>query len=278
MGMFTGPASKIDLGALPTLWTLTGPIYIVGGLLFGIATFRAGILPRWAGVLLAVGTAWPPSPHCSPTRLSRRSRCRWVWPWPGWDMRCWQNGRPADDRGTGQRASDRARPHRARPAYPSSHRRISLTAGVLYLLTFVSIPTLALYGPVKGAHYVIGSGPDTAAIVGGLLEIIVALAGIGTAVVLFPMLKKQNESARAGPRRRPDPGIRHHLRRRGVPPVDRDLAKDGAGADALVTSHTLVALYDRIFLLGQSFMPADMRPAAGLPAVPVAPRAPTPFP
>ena len=60
MGMFIGPASKFDLGALPTLWTLTGPIYILGGLLFGIATFRAGILPRWAGVLLAVGTVLAP--------------------------------------------------------------------------------------------------------------------------------------------------------------------------------------------------------------------------
>jgi hypothetical protein len=34
------------------------------------------------------------------------------------------------------------------------------------------------------------------------------------------------------------------------------LHKEGAGSSALVTSHTLVALYDRIFLLGQSFMPA----------------------
>ena len=60
MGMLVGPASKFDLGVLPTLWTLTGPIYILGGLLFGIGTFRAGILPRWAGVLLAVGTCMAP--------------------------------------------------------------------------------------------------------------------------------------------------------------------------------------------------------------------------
>jgi hypothetical protein len=59
-----------------------------------------------------------------------------------------------------------------------------LTAGIFYLLTFVSVPTLALYRPVKGANYVLGSGPDTAAIVGGILEIVVAVAGIGTAVVL----------------------------------------------------------------------------------------------
>ena len=60
MGMLVGPAAKMDLGALPTLWTLTAPIYIVGGLAFGIATFRAGILARWAGVLLAIGTALAP--------------------------------------------------------------------------------------------------------------------------------------------------------------------------------------------------------------------------
>ena len=61
LGMFTGSASAVDLGALPLLWTLTGPIYILGGLLFGIATFRAGILPRWAGILLAAGTVLGPA-------------------------------------------------------------------------------------------------------------------------------------------------------------------------------------------------------------------------
>jgi hypothetical protein len=60
MGMFNGAASKVSLGALPTLWTLTAPIYILGGLLFGIATFRAGILSRGAGILLAVGTVLAP--------------------------------------------------------------------------------------------------------------------------------------------------------------------------------------------------------------------------
>ena len=60
MGLFGGPAGTLDLGPLPLVWTLSGPIYILGGLLFGAATFRAGILPRWAGALLAVGTAIGP--------------------------------------------------------------------------------------------------------------------------------------------------------------------------------------------------------------------------
>jgi hypothetical protein len=60
LGMFNGTPGGLDLGALPTLWTITGPLYILGGLLFGVATFRARLLPRWAGVLLAVGTAMGP--------------------------------------------------------------------------------------------------------------------------------------------------------------------------------------------------------------------------
>ncbi len=55
MGVLASSASAMNLGVLPTLWTLTGPLYMFGGLLFGIATFRAHILPRWAGVLLALG-------------------------------------------------------------------------------------------------------------------------------------------------------------------------------------------------------------------------------
>jgi hypothetical protein len=69
LGMFTGTASEIDLGALPIVWTISGPIYILGGLLFGIATFRAGILPRWAGILLAVGTTIGPVAILFPPEL-----------------------------------------------------------------------------------------------------------------------------------------------------------------------------------------------------------------
>jgi hypothetical protein len=60
MGMLNGSAMAMNLGALPTVWTLTAPMYMLGGLLFGIATFRAGILSRWAAGLLAVGTALAP--------------------------------------------------------------------------------------------------------------------------------------------------------------------------------------------------------------------------
>jgi hypothetical protein len=60
MGMFNGPAGTFNLGVLPTVWTLTAPVYILGGLLFGVATFRAAILPRWAGALLTLSTLLAP--------------------------------------------------------------------------------------------------------------------------------------------------------------------------------------------------------------------------
>jgi hypothetical protein len=60
LGMFTGSAGEVDLGVLPVLWMLTAPLYIFGGLLFGLATFRASILPRWAGALLAIGVVIAP--------------------------------------------------------------------------------------------------------------------------------------------------------------------------------------------------------------------------
>jgi hypothetical protein len=138
----------------------------------------------------------------------------------------------------------------------NSTRRIALVAGVFYLLTFVSIPTLALYGSIHDPNYILGPGPDTAVIIGGILEIIVALAGIGTAVALYPVLKKQNEGVALGL-------VGSRVLEAGTIFAGVafllsvvTLRQAGAGADALVTGHALVALYDRIFLIGQSFMPA----------------------
>jgi len=138
----------------------------------------------------------------------------------------------------------------------TSHRKTSLIAGILYLLTFVSIPTLAIYGPVKSANYILSVGPDTSAILGGLLEIIVALAGIATSVVLFRILKKQNETLALGL-------VAARILESSTIFIGVafllsivTLRQTGAGTDALSISHTLAILYDRIFLLGQSFMPA----------------------
>src|SRR5437899_10311797 len=135
-------------------------------------------------------------------------------------------------------------------------RKTALVAGALYLLTFVSIPTLALYGPVRDPNFIVGPGPDSGVLFGGILEIIVALAGIGTAVALFPVVKRQNEGVAlgfVGSRVLEAAGIFASV---ACLLTVVTLRQEGAGASALVTSHALVALYDRLFLITQSFIPA----------------------
>ena len=60
LGMFSSVPSEINLGVLPTLWNISGFMYILGPLLFGIAIFRARVLPRWAGALLVLGAVLIP--------------------------------------------------------------------------------------------------------------------------------------------------------------------------------------------------------------------------
>jgi len=60
IGVVTGASSEISLGALPLAYMVAGIAgYALGGLLFGIAIFRARVLPRWAGGLLAVSIILP---------------------------------------------------------------------------------------------------------------------------------------------------------------------------------------------------------------------------
>lgn len=142
------------------------------------------------------------------------------------------------------------------PVRMGSQRWTSLVAGALYLFTFVSIPTLALYGPIHEPNYISGTGADKAIIIGNILEIIVALTGIGTAVVLYPVLKMQNEglalglvSSRILEAATIFMGVMFLL-------TVVALKQSAAGSQALVISNTLVTMYDRMFLIGQSFMPA----------------------
>ncbi|MDQ7905055.1 DUF4386 domain-containing protein [Phytohabitans sp. ZYX-F-186] len=135
-------------------------------------------------------------------------------------------------------------------------RRTALVAGVLYLLTFASIPTLALYGPVREPDYIAGPGPDTGVIWGGVLEMIVALACIGTAVVLYPVLKRHDEGLALG-----FVGVRVLEAATIVAGIVTlmsvvTLRQAGVGPEGLVTGQALIALRDWTFLLGQGFLPA----------------------
>jgi hypothetical protein len=139
-------------------------------------------------------------------------------------------------------------------------RRTSLTAGVLYLITFVSIPTLALYKPVKDSvgTFLLGAGSDTGVTWAALSEVVVGLAGIATALVLFPVIKRQSETAALAL-------ITARLLETilifvGVVSMLTilTLRSGGAGADStslVTTGHSLVAVYKWTFLLSQSLAP-----------------------
>ena len=71
LGIAAGRASDVNLGALPTLFAIAGILYVLGGLLFGIALHRARILPRWPAVLLAVGSALTPAAALFPHQIQR---------------------------------------------------------------------------------------------------------------------------------------------------------------------------------------------------------------
>jgi hypothetical protein len=71
LGVASGRASAVNLGALPALYALVGVSYMLGGLVFGIATLRAGILPRWAAGLLAVAAALTPAAALLPHEIQR---------------------------------------------------------------------------------------------------------------------------------------------------------------------------------------------------------------
>jgi hypothetical protein len=81
-----------------------------------------------------------------------------------------------------------------------STRRIAFIVGVLFILTFItSIAGAFAYGPVlSDSHYVISTGADTRVFLGAFLELLLIITNIGCAVVLFPLLKRQNEALALG--------------------------------------------------------------------------------
>lgn len=139
-------------------------------------------------------------------------------------------------------------------ARSAAERKVFLAAGIFYLLTFVSIPTLSLYAPLHKPGYMLQPGNDNPVIVGGLLEIIVALSGIATAVILYPLLKKYGNRLALG--LVASRILEASTMFAGVAFLLTVVSLHQQGAGAQVTSQALVTLYDRIFLLGQGCIPA----------------------
>ena len=90
----------------------------------------------------------------------------------------------------------------ASPSFPQTpeQRRIALIAGVFFAITFLaSIPALLLYEPLlKHSGYVLGAGADTRVALGAVLEVALIVANIATAVVLYPIVRRQSQSVSLG--------------------------------------------------------------------------------
>jgi hypothetical protein len=139
-------------------------------------------------------------------------------------------------------------------------RRTASLAGWLFIVTFVaSIPAFFIcYKPLLDhPNYIVGTGTDSRIALGALLEMIVIIANIGTAVVLFPILKRQNESlalgyvtARVVESVFIGAGI---LSLMAVVTLRQDVG--AAGGDSLVIAgRSLVAIHDWTFLLGPGWV------------------------
>lgn len=140
----------------------------------------------------------------------------------------------------------------------TSARKTALAVGVLFLLTFItSIGAVFAYGPIlSDANYITGSGSDNRVFLGAFLELVLIVTNIGCAVVLFPLLKRQNEGLVLGyVAERIVEGVFILIGLLSLLAIVT-LREQAAGADAatLVTiGKTLRAIHDWTFLLGPSF-------------------------
>jgi hypothetical protein len=144
-------------------------------------------------------------------------------------------------------------------AIDPSDRRAARIAGVLFILTFVTaIGARILFDPVRNdLDYVVGAGADTRVFLGATLELLLIITNIGTAVVLFPILRRQNETLALG-------YVAARLVECTFIAVGLlsllavvTLREDVAGTDAdslLLAGQSLVAIYDWTFLFGPGFV------------------------
>lgn len=140
-------------------------------------------------------------------------------------------------------------------------RRTARIAGVWFVITFVvSIPAVLLYGPLLNhVDYVLSTGAHTRIELGAFLEIVLVIANIATAVVLFPILRRQSESIALG--YVAERIVESTIIAVGIVSVlalltlQQDVGGPGAANAATLTvaGRSLVAVHDWTFLLGPSF-------------------------
>ena len=141
-------------------------------------------------------------------------------------------------------------------------RRTAVVAGVLFIITFVvSIPAaLLLYTPVlDNAKYIVGAGAaDNRIAFGALLEIILIVANIGSAVVLFPILKRQSEKLALGyvTARLVESGFIAVgiLSLMAIVTLRHDIGGTADAGSLVAIGASLIAIHDWTFLLGPGWV------------------------
>jgi hypothetical protein len=141
-------------------------------------------------------------------------------------------------------------------------RKVSLITGVAFIITFAaSIPAaFYFYAPVlDNADYILGAGADTRIGWGALLEVILVVANVATAVALFPVVKRQNEgvalgyvAARTFESAMIAVGVIAML---AVVTMRQELAGAADAAGSVALGQSLVAIHDWTFLLGPGILP-----------------------
>ena len=138
-------------------------------------------------------------------------------------------------------------------------RKPGRIAGLWFIGTFVfSIPAVLLYDPVlNNADYILGSGFDARIAVGALLEILLAICNIATAVVFFPVLKRVNESVALGyvASRTVESMliVAGLISLMSVVTLRDDLGATADSASLKIAGQSLVAFHDWTFTLGPQF-------------------------
>jgi len=132
-------------------------------------------------------------------------------------------------------------------------RNHARAAGIFYLITFAaSLPAFALIGSAVNPDLTVAGGHDTQLLSAGFLDFITALAGAGSAVALFPVLKRQNQSLALG-------FVTSRLLEAaiimtGVVSLLAVVTLNQNGAGTAATDQALVAVRDWTFLFGPGFM------------------------
>lgn len=136
-------------------------------------------------------------------------------------------------------------------------QKLARITGVLFIITFITaIAALILYDPVlDDPRYIVSDGADGRVRLGALLELILIIANIGTAVALHPILKRQNEALSLG-------YVAARIMECAIIAVGIisllavvSLRQAGGDAGSLVpVGEALVAIKDWTFLLGPGFV------------------------